>query len=85
MGESLAPGREQQSHDDAHPEHGHRIFVFQADACQHTEPQPQLLITGLDDANDDRGAAHPEEGFEIVGPKQMAVDDEDGGNRHRQS
>ena len=85
VGEGLTFRCEQQSDDNTQPEHGYRIFVLQADARQHAEPQPQLLVAGLDNADDDGGATHPEEGLEVVGAEQVAVDDEHRRNRNRQS
>ncbi len=49
------------------------------------EPDPQFLISGLDDSNYHRRTAHPEQRFEVIGAEQMPVDDEYRRHRNRQS
>ena len=45
----------------------------------------KLLISCLNDSNHDGGATHPQQRFEVVGAKQVAVNNEDRGNCNRQS
>ncbi len=62
-----APLRAQQDADhEGEGEDGHRVLVLQAHAGEKAEPQPQPLVAGLDDADEDVRAPRPEQRLEGV-------------------
>ena len=68
---------EQQSNHHAQAEHGDGILFFQANPCDHAEPEPiarSIFNTStLDGQDGEVRASHPEVGFQAVRPQQAAI------------
>ena len=61
----------------------HRVLVLQAEAGEKAEPQPQLLVAGPDDADEDVRAPRPEQRLECVHREEVVHHDVDEGERAR--
>src|SRR5216684_8444283 len=56
----------QQAHDHTGGEEDDAILILKRHARDESEPQPQFLIAGLDDADQDQRASRPGQRFESV-------------------
>ena len=62
---------QEQADDDAGAEDQHGVLVFEAESRQDAEPDPELLVAGFHDADQQPGAAHPEQRLECVHGQQV--------------
>src|SRR6266480_3106090 len=56
----------------------HRIFVFEAESGDDSEPDPELFVAGFDNAYQQPGAAYPEQRLESVHSQQIVPSENTG-------
>ena len=74
--ERAALRSQHQADHDAGAEDQHGVLVFEADSRQDAEPDPEFRVAGLDDADEQVGATHPEQRLERVHGQQAVRGEE---------
>src|SRR5260370_41308218 len=83
-GERAALRSQEQAEDETSAEDQHRVFVFDANARQHAKRDPQLLVTGLDDTDEQVRASEPEQRLQWRHREEIDAGENPRGNQDRE-